>query len=368
VPGLRIEVLGPVELTYDDNVVVVPGAKQRAVLAALATTPCRPVSIDALLDAVWGEDLPDGVQHSLQQHVSSLRKAVAAAGHPDPTVAIARKGPAYALMADSVDTDGFERDASTATAAGRQHDWLEASTATANALSPWRGAAFADARDSLLVQAAATRLDAMRVAVLETRFEAMLALGRAAEILPEIREAVAHDALHEQFQYQLMLALYRNGRQADALDAFQSARHALVDQLGIEPGPELRALEQAILEHRPELDLVSDGVEPAVYATVKEGDAHRPARIECGDGQVVFLDGDAVVIGRDTDARIRLVDGRVSRRHAEVVRRDAHYVVRDLGSTNGTAVNGERVDERPLAHGDVISIAGVELRFFDPTA
>jgi DNA-binding SARP family transcriptional activator len=367
VPGLRVEVLGPVELMYDDNVVDVPGPKQRAVIAALATAPGRAVSIDALLDAVWGEDLPDGVQHSLQQHVSALRKAVAAAGHPDPATAIARKGPAYALVVDGADSDDFERDASTAIAAGQRRDWSDASTVSASALAYWRGDAFADTRDAFLVQAAAARLDSMRVTVLETRFEAMLALGRAAEVLPQIRETVAMHPLHEQFRYELMLALYRSGRQADALAAYQSARNALVDQLGIEPGPALRGLEQAILEHSPELDLASANIPASVYATIKEHDAGRPARLECADGQVAFLTDDTALIGRDADARVHLLDGRVSRRHAEVVRSGSDYVVRDLGSTNGTSVNGRSVDETALVHGDIISIGGVELRFLDPS-
>jgi DNA-binding SARP family transcriptional activator len=353
---------------FGDTQVAVPGQKQRAVIAVLATTPTRTISVDTLLDAVWGEDLPDGVQHSLQQHVSALRKAIAAAGHPDANQALARKGAGYVLVASS-DAEDFEAGGATVISAAKQRDWLEVTTAAAAALARWRGAAFSDARDSQLVLASAARLDALRVTVLEARFDAMLALGRTAEVLPEIREAVETHPMHEQFRCNLMLALYRSGRQADALEAFRAARHALVEELGIEPGPELRALEQAILEQRPELDVATIPAQlhaDPLYSTIKNGDGDIPARLEYADGQVVFLADGTTVIGRDHDARVRLVDGRVSRRHAEIVASDGQYVLRDLGSTNGSSVNGQPVTQQPLADGDVLSIGGVQLRFVDP--
>ena len=164
-----------------------------------------------------------------------------------------------------------------------------------------------------------------------------------------------------------MLALYRSGRQADALAAYQAARAVLIDELGIEPGAELRELEQAILQQSPTLDLAA---QPPAAPVVDVGATfrHDPSitldHIELPDGQLVLLVGDTALIGRDPSALVRLVDNRVSRRHAEIHTAAGRAELRDLGSTNGTLVNGEAVEgQRVLGDGDVISVGGFELRF-----
>jgi len=363
VDGVQVLVLGPVEMTYRGTPVPVAGRKQRAVLATLATTPGQVVSVEALIDAVWGESPPDGVDHSLQQHVSALRKLIAGTGHPDAGAVVARRGAGYVLAADGVDSDHFEATAAAGFAASRDARTAEAIDLLTAARDQWRGPAFVDARDTPRLSAAATRLDGLRLAVLETRFDALLDSGRNGEIVGDLQAVIEEHPLHEQFRRQLMLALYRTGRQADALAAFQSTRRVLIEELGIEPSAELRAMEQAILQQSADLDGSATERRENLFVTYRTDGADGSARIEFPDGQVVMLGPAVALVGRDGDARVRFVDGRVSRRHAEIEYVDSQFRIRDLGSTNGTRVNGERVDEHRLVDGDVISLGGAEMRF-----
>jgi hypothetical protein len=203
----------------------------------------------------------------------------------------------------------------------------------------------------------------MRLSVVEARFDALLAAGRSAEIVPMIEAAIAEHPLRESFRRQLMLALYRSGRQADALAAYQAARRVLVDELGIEPNPELRALEQAILQQRSDVHVVPASVPSDLFATFRAGVPEQPAHVELPDGQAVFLRDGVNVVGRDPAADVCLIDGRVSRRHAEILGSARTWSVRDLGSTNGTIVNGQRVDSVELADQDVIDVGGIGLTF-----
>jgi hypothetical protein len=161
-----------------------------------------------------------------------------------------------------------------------------------------------------------------------------------------------------------MLALYRSGRQADALAAYQSARQVLIDELGIEPGPALRELEQAILEQSPDLDSGPTPSGNEIYATFRADARSSAGRVQLPDGQTVLLVEGQTLIGRDPGAQVHLVDNRVSRQHAQIDIASGRAVVRDLASTNGTTVNGAPVTEHELSDADVISLGGVELRFF----
>jgi hypothetical protein len=160
-----------------------------------------------------------------------------------------------------------------------------------------------------------------------------------------------------------MLALYRSGRQADALAAYQATRGVLIDELGIEPGAELRDLEQAILVQSPELGLDASRSMAELHATFRADTLAEAGRIELPDGQSVLLREGITSIGRDPSAHVRMVDNRVSRIHAQIETKDGRCVLRDTGSTNGTRVNGRSVDEHELSDGDLISIGGVELQF-----
>jgi SARP family transcriptional regulator, regulator of embCAB operon len=361
--AVQIWVLGPLEIGYGGTVIPVPGRKQRAVLAALAAVSGRAVSLDVLVNSVWGEELPDGAEHSLQQHVSSLRKLIAVVGHPDAATVLQRRDPGYLLANASIDIERFEKAATHGFHAAKEHRWTEACASFDSALAEWRGDAFADARESRRLTATATRLDSTRLTVKEARFDALLASGQTNHIIGELEAAIADHRLHEPFRRQLMLALYRSGRQVDALAAYQSARRILVEELGIEPNADLQALEADILLQRVDLDGLAERVPIDLFETFRAGASGQPARLEFDDGQSVYLVDGTNLVGRDPAARVRLLDGRVSRHHAELVCSGATCRVRDLRSTNGTFVNGQPADDHPLVDHDTVDFGGVKVRF-----
>ena len=363
VDALKVSVLGPIEIGYRGAVMSVPGRKQRAVLAALVAVGGRVVPVDVLLHSVWGEELPDGAEHSLQQHVSSLRKLIAATGHPDAASVLQRRDPGYLLADVSIDSERFEQAATVGFHSARQQHWKEARESFDSALAEWRGNAFADARESRRLTDTASRLDSMRLTVMEARFDALLASGQASHLAGELEAAIAEHRFHEPFRRQLMLALYRTGRQADALAAYQSARRTLVEELGIEPNAELQALEGAILRQDVDLDNRSTSEPIDLFETFRAGVPGHRAHLEFDDGQSVFLLDGANLVGRDPAAQVRLLDGRVSRRHAEVICSVTTCRVRDLGSTNGTFVNGQPVEEHELVDHDAIDFGGIKVRF-----
>jgi hypothetical protein len=271
------------------------------------------------------------------------------------------------LHVDALDVDAFANATTTGLAATTDARWVDALAAFQDGLGLWRGDALADARESASLDAAAVRLDEQRLTAVEMCFEARLECGQARELVPELEQLVVAYPLRERLRALLMLALYRAGRQADALAAYQNARRALIDELGIEPGTELRDLEQAILLQSPELQTgatrgvisVSD-----VYATFRADARDDLGHVRLPDGQTFLLTAGKTLIGREPSAPIRLVDSRVSRKHAEIDARDECCVVRDLASTNGTTVNGTTITEQVLRDGDRIGIGGVELTFF----
>jgi DNA-binding SARP family transcriptional activator len=336
--------------------VAVPGPRQRAVLAMLATHANEVVSVAALVDAVWGDPAPDRAEHTLQQHVSAVRKLVG-------SEVLVTRSPGYVLNVDTLDAHVFRDGAAKAFDAAAAQRWDDACDLFRGALALWRGVALADVRESERLNALAVRYDEQRLAATETWLEARLQCDQAREVVPEIEHLVADYPLRERLRALLMLALYRSGRQADALSAYQDARRTLVDELGIEPGAELRDLETAILTQSPTLDRLASGRVDELYATFKAGARVDVGRVELPDGQVVLLGEGVTLIGRDPSALVHLVDNRVSRRHAEIDAREGSCFVRDLASTNGTAVNGEAVIEQQLRDGDVISFGGVEVRF-----
>jgi DNA-binding SARP family transcriptional activator len=359
--GAEVRVLGSLELRVDGRRVTF-GAKQRALVATLALHANHVVPVASLIEAMWGDDGPDGAEHTLQQHVSAARKLL----EPDRGTAssiLSTRSPGYQLAVAALDSDEFERAASLGFAAAAAGQWPDATEAFDAALGGWRGPALADVRDTPRLSAAAVRLDEQRLAVSESRFEAQLECGRAREIVGEIEHAVAEHPLRERFRAQLMLALYRSGRQADALAAYQATRRVLVDELGIEPGAELRDLEQAILAQSPDLALDAARSVAELHATFRADTLPESGRIELPDGQSVLLREGVTSIGRDPSAHVRMIDNRVSRLHAHIETRGSVCVLRDTASTNGTHVNGTSIDEHELSDGDLISIGGLELWF-----
>lgn len=361
---VTVGILGPLELSVAGRSVMITGPKQRSLLAMLALHANRPVAVGALVDAVWGDPVPDGAEHTLQQHVSAIRKLLEPGrGSATAATILLTRSPGYELRVESLDADEFERSAAAGFAAAGSGRWPDAMDALAAALACWRGPALSDVRDSPKLSAAAVRLDEQRLTVLEALFDARLESGEAGAVVAEIEQLVVEHPFRERLRAQLMLALYRSGRQADALSAYRTTRQVLIDELGIEPGAALRDLEQAILLQSPELDGARSGSLGELHATFRADARPDVARVELPDGQAVLLAEGTTLIGRDPAAQVRLVDNRVSRHHAHIETVAGVSILRDAGSTNGTTVNGSPIREHTLLDGDVISIGGVELRF-----
>jgi predicted ATPase/DNA-binding SARP family transcriptional activator len=246
-PAIEVRLLGPVEALAGGRAVPLGGRRQRALLALLALDPGRRVPAATVAEELWDGAPPTGAENTLRTYVSRLRQALGR----DAVVAQAG-GYALAVDADGLDVWRFERlvregrDALSRGASGLAADRLSA------ALDLWRGRALADVSDGGTLASEALRLDELRIAALEDRIEADLALARHTELVPELRVLVQEQPLRERLWRQLVLALYRSGRQADALAAYREARTLLDRELGLEPTPELQELERAILRHEVE--------------------------------------------------------------------------------------------------------------------
>jgi predicted ATPase/DNA-binding SARP family transcriptional activator len=253
-PAVRL--LGPIELGGPGGVVAIGGPKTRAVLALLALHAPAVVHTDQLVDAVWGEDPPSTVRNGLQVHISTLRKALRAARASDEGGELlpSRSG-GYALAIDAtrVDATRFEATARDAGIALARGDAEQAADLAETALGYWRGAALADLGDFPFAAPAAVALEESRLQCLEVRADAQLARGRHAELVADLEVIVAENPYRERIWARLVLALYRDGRQADALACLGRVRAILLDDLGLDPGPELAALERAVLDHDPAL-------------------------------------------------------------------------------------------------------------------
>jgi DNA-binding SARP family transcriptional activator len=251
---IEYRILGPLEVSADGRVVEIGGRRLRALLAILLLRANEPVSRDALVHELWGERPPPGAQHSLEVYISRLRKVLGTvAGEP----AVVTRPGAYCLrLADrQLDVRRFEqlvREGRSSLAAGAPG---LASVTLGAALRLWRGQPLADLSGEPFAQVEIGRLKELRLGATEDRIEADLALGRHADVVSELEAMIAAHPLRERLHGQLMVALYRSERQAEALKAYQAARRTLVDELGLEPGPELQRLERAILRQDPSLEL-----------------------------------------------------------------------------------------------------------------
>jgi DNA-binding SARP family transcriptional activator len=239
--GAEVRVLGPPEVFDGAREVPIGGARERTLLAALAVRPGDALSADQLVDALWRERPPRSAAKQLQNHVVRVRKALG-------TGAIRTTQAGYAL-GDEIDIDAvrFESCVREARAAAARGDQRESVTLFADALAMWRGRPFVELDGWDGATAEAARLEELRRSAEEEAIDARLTLGAATESVADAEALVAAEPLREHRWVQLMRALYRTGRQADALRAYQRARETLARELGIEPGPELRATEQAVL-------------------------------------------------------------------------------------------------------------------------
>jgi DNA-binding SARP family transcriptional activator/predicted ATPase len=296
VPTVEVRLLGPLEVGVSGRRLELRRPKQRAVLALLALRAGEVVSIDRLVDELWGGTPPKAAVGSLQNLVSELRKAL------EPDVLMTRS-PGYVLEIDRalVDSHRFERLVRDAQGAPEAR-----AAVLREALGLWRGPALADLSFEPFAQAEIARLEELRAAAKEDLFDAELLLGRHATLVGELEAFVAQNPLRERPRGQQMLALYRSGRQADALEAYRSARETLVEELGIDPSPELQRLEQAILRHDPSL-----GVERPTPQLPSEPERRKTVTILFAD----VVDSSALAVALDPEVLRALM-----RSYFEVVR------------------------------------------------
>src|SRR3954452_17623788 len=247
---MEFRILGPLEVRANGRARDISGAKRRALLAVLVLQANRPVSAERLALALGGQDAPPGAIKAVQVQVSRLRRTLGETGVLETTPA----GYRLVVGPGALDLERFER----ALAAGRHAlaagDPDRGAELLRGALRLWRGAPLEEFAWAPFAAHEIRRLDELRLTAVELRVEAELAAGRHAELVAELQRLTSEHPWRERLHAQLMLALYRSGRQAEALEAYRHARAVLVEQLGIEPGAELHNLQQAILTHDATLD------------------------------------------------------------------------------------------------------------------
>jgi predicted ATPase/DNA-binding SARP family transcriptional activator len=270
-PEMEFRILGPLDVVDGPRVVALPGAKHRALLAMLLLHANEVVSTERLTEALWDDEPPGTAQKALQVYVSQLRKVL-------DRERLLTKAPGYLIRvdADELDLTRFER--------------LVREGMPREALELWRGPPLAEFTYADFAQSEIARLDELHLSCLEQRIDADLAAGRSAELVGELEALVANHPLRERPREQLMLALYRSGRQAEALTTYRDGRHALVEELGIEPGRSLRELEQAILRQDPALEVTPPPDDAAGGKAAPEPDA-RP--LPTGTVTLFFADIEA---------------------------------------------------------------------------
>jgi YVTN family beta-propeller protein len=253
---MDFRILGPLEIVDDARTVELRGPKQRALLTILLLHANEVVSRDRLMEDVWGERRPETAAKALHGYVSQLRKLLETTDSRDERLLLTR-APGYELRLDpeQLDLTRFERLAAQGKRELAAGDADEAAHTLKEALSLWRGQPFAEFSTAPFALVESLRLEELRLSAIQDRIEADLALGRHGELVAELERRVAEHPHRERLCGYLMLALYRSGRQAEALDVYQRTRRALVDELGIEPGTMLQELERAILNHDPSLEV-----------------------------------------------------------------------------------------------------------------
>jgi DNA-binding SARP family transcriptional activator len=298
---ISYRLLGPLEVRSDGEAVALPGGKPSALLARLLLDARRVVPVDALVDSLWA-DAPASAHKVVQVYVSQLRKALGPAQ-------IETRAPGYVVRAGPGELD-LARFESLVAAAHNTGEPSRRAKVLRQALALWRGPALAEFRNAPFAQAASRRLAELRLNALELRLEADLQLGEDASVVPELESLVAQEPLREALRRQLMLALYRSGRQAEALERYREGRRVLVEELGIEPSRALQELEHAILRQDPALDLARGRQRRRRGAVVALGsglvDLLAPL---CGDGRelvLVELAADQVELGERSASLERL--------------------------------------------------------------
>ncbi len=302
--GVLFQVLGPFEAVVDGDHVALGGARQGLVLAALVARANAVVSTDRLVDIVWGDEPPESALSTVQKYVYRLRSVVG----PDRLVT---RPPGYLLRVGEGESDAscFESLLAIASRLGAAGELVEAKSSFDAALALWRGPAWGELADLDFARGDAVRLEGLRAAAIEDRIEIALAVGRHAEVIGELEAIVADYPLRERPRGQLMLALYRAGRHADALRAYEAYRRYLGEEVGLEPSAHLVQLADAIVLQKPELDWVAPAAAPVQGAS----------RHALPSGTVTFLltdiEGSTALFRRLGHAYVEVLE-----RHRELVR------------------------------------------------
>jgi DNA-binding SARP family transcriptional activator len=290
---LEFRILGPLEVRDGDSTLALGGLRERSLFALLLLNAGELVPTERLVDELWGERPPKAGVKTVQVYVSRLRRRLG-------TQTIVTSPPGYLLRVDPerIDLHRFERLAAAGRAALSVGDAPAAARKLREALSLWRGAPLSDFAYEPFAQAEAARLQELRLEALEERIEADLRCGRAGELVGELQGLVARHPLRERLRSQLMLALYRAGRQAEALDVYRDARSTLVEELGIEPSRELRDLERAILAQDPSLQRPGARATPRAAGIFVGREAELDLVLsalehaQAGRGSIVLLSGE----------------------------------------------------------------------------
>jgi DNA-binding SARP family transcriptional activator/pimeloyl-ACP methyl ester carboxylesterase len=283
---MEFRVLGPLEAVVDGQPLALGGTKQRALLARLLLDNGRTLSIDRLVDELWGDTPPDTARKMVQVYVSRLRKLL-----PEGTLRTRPPGYQLEIPAGTLDLEQFEALRAAGRDALAERRYEPAAEQLRDALALWRGPALAEFGDEAFARTEGARLEALRAAAREERIQADLELGNPADLVAELEPLVAQHPLREQLRAQLMLALYRAGRQADALAVYHDARRALADELGIEPSQALRDLERRILQHDPTLDAPARHAPAATRAGADTASTHTQPRVRytrSGDVSIAY--------------------------------------------------------------------------------
>ena len=331
---MQVRILGPLEVWDDGRVVELGAGRQRALLALLALHSREVMATDRLIDELWGSSPPPTAPKALQNLVSQLRRTLGPA-------AIETVPPGYRLPLGARDLDA--REFEHLAAEGRrqlEEDPGRAGRTLREALGLWRGRALADFAYDDFAESEIARLDELRLRATEDRIDADLATGQGAELVTELEPLVSVHPLRDRVRGQLMLALYRSGRQADALEAYRSGRRLLDEELGLAPGAELQRLERAILNHDPSLaSPVAATVESPSVAQRRRASSHAEPQVPPDSVAVIDLQGSrvvdhvpvgrrpvAVAIGHGSVWVANADDGTVSRIHP-----DRREVIRTIG-------------------------------------
>jgi predicted ATPase/DNA-binding SARP family transcriptional activator len=320
---VEIRLLGPVEVANGGRPVAIGGPKERAVLTALALQANRAVPSDELAEALWGDEQPRTAERTLRVYVSRLRQTF---GEGPPSL-LTRPG-GYELRATAADLDvlAVEDEVRAARAAVDAGDLEQAGARFAAAEARWSGPSVGEFADAAFARAEAARLDELRRAIAEERIDVELSRGQHAEMVGDLEARCAANPLRERLWSQLMLALYRSGRQAEALRAYQELRGHLVEELGLEPTPDVRALEQLIVAQSPDLDW--KGSAPGRRTDLPSGDVTFLFTDIEGSTRLMRRLGEAAY-GEILEQHRRLVRGALARHDGVEVRTegDAFFVV-----------------------------------------